>query len=156
MWRGCRQWGGRTTGRTAPPPTCSEKKRTTMKLFFNFTCNLNNDLMILGIRYINHPLNGINAQLCLYTVYIYIYKTWMNISKFFLRLLSYKPGRRNQEWRRTACRGKHCRRAQAHDLCVVAYKTWAAQPDLAARPGLTGNVTWWEPKHRKTETKRFM
>lgn len=58
------------------------------------------------------------------------------------------PGRRSQEWRKTVCTGRRCRRAAEHSRDVVAYKTGVFLQAPAARPGPTGTSAWQDRRKR--------
>lgn len=51
------------------------------------------------------------------------------------------PATRIQEWRRTACRDTHYRRAAGHMWCAPSYKTAAAQQVPLVLPSLTETST---------------
>lgn len=51
------------------------------------------------------------------------------------------PGMRIQEWRKTACRDMHYKRAAAHMWCAASCKTAAAQQAPSAPPSLLETST---------------
>lgn len=56
-------------------------------------------------------------------------------------ILTYLPGRRIQEWRRSACRGRRWRRAAARRRCAQPCTAAAARPVPAAPPSPTETST---------------